>query len=165
MKILAVTVLVGTALSGLAVQAEPNFQLSDKITAAQPLAADVAKAVSDELNAYPEHSLAILKAALNKVTPEWTADDVTSVLKTAFSNMPVEQIHLLIPEVKTLVASYQEQLGETVVNQVLGNLNQLATPVANIVQQQRAAAAGQTRQEVPVSPVVVPATPDDVSTN
>lgn len=165
MKTLALAALLGTALSGFAVYAGPNFQLLDKIAAAEPTAADVAKAVADELEAYPEDSLIILKAALNKVTPEWTADEVTSVLKTAFSNMPVEQIHLLIPEVKTLVASYQEQLGETVVNQVLGNLNQLAAPIANIVQQQRAAAAGQTRQEVPVSPVVVPATPDDVSTN
>ncbi len=165
MKAFAVAVLLGTAFAGFAVQAQPNFQMLDKIAAAQPKVADVSKAVSDELDAYPDHSLEILKAALGKVTPDWSSDEVMSLLKTAFANMPVEQIHFLIPEVKTLVASYHDQFGDSVADQVLGHLDQLALPVANAVMQQRAAAAGQTRQEVPVSPVVVPATPDDVSTN
>lgn len=168
MKALATTALLGVALTGFLAQAEPNFQLLDKISAAQPHVADVSKAISDELDAYPEHSLDILKAALDKVTPDWSADDVTSMIKTAFATMPVEQIHRLIPEVKTLVASYQDQLGAQVTDAVIGNLDQLAVPVATAVLQQRAATNTQTRQEVPVAPktpVVVPSTPDDVSTN
>lgn len=168
MKALATVSLLGVALSGFCAQAQPNFQLLDKISAAQPRVADVSKAVSDELEAYPDHSMDILKAALNKVTPEWSADEVTSMIKTAFSSMPLEQIHNMIPEVRTLVASYQDQFGAEVVDKVLGNIDLLALPVANAVLQQRAASNNQARQEVPVAPstpVVVPSTPDDVSTN
>lgn len=168
MKALATVTLLGVALAGFTAQAQPNFQLLDKIAAAQPHVADVSKAVADELDAYPTHSLEILKAALNKVTPEWSADEVTSMIRTAFATMPVQQIHQLIPEVKTLVASYQDQFGDNVAKAVLDNLDQLALPVANAVLQQRAATNSQARQQVPVAPktpVVVPSTPDDVSTN
>lgn len=168
-KHVAVAVLSVIVLSG--VSSAADFKSLDKINAAEPTVESVSTAVQEEISEYPDNAWAVLKIALGKVTSDWTADEVTEMIRMVFGVMKLEEVETVIPQVKTLVDWYSDAYAEGVSEQVISNLDAFQTWVDDASASSRAAnvVSDRTEQTAPATPeeetIAVPSMPSDVSVN
>lgn len=168
-KHLAIAVLSAIALDGTVSAAD--FKPLDKITAAEQTVQAVSQAVSEELHEYPGNAWAVLRVALSKITSDWTADEVTEMIRLVFGVMPLDEVERVLPQVKTLVDWYSDAYAEGVPEQVIANLDAFQSWVDEARSSDRSVnvVTDRTEQTAPSTPdeehIAIPAMPSDVSVN
>ncbi len=174
MKTNLITTAALTALSFGAFAAAADFQLLDKITAAQPTAQAVSAAVGEELKAYPDKAWEILQMALSKVTTDWSAEQVNDLINSVFASLSLDEISALLPKVKTLVASYSDNISDVeAVSEYLASVEDAVSDAVAASSAYSVSATAESSSATSAPPAAVtpsqtpvtPAVPPDVSIN